>query len=453
MKKKIKNSVSAKTFLIIATLLIVCCTIIYGLVIYSLPKIYQSELESQFSKEFQKLVTNLEKNSLEDMTSSITDFSIRNSATITITDDKGEKILSIKSINESNDTKNSRTLTVSSGFTNSDKIYHLAATANFAVVNQALQILVRLLPVIIFAVLLISTAGAVFVSRYFSKPLIDISEVSKKMAMLDMTWKCETKRTDEIGILANNLNDMSEQLHKNLLALKRANLKLQEDIIRERKLEKQRLDFFTVVSHELKTPITIIKGELQGMICNVGEYQNHTKYLRHVLKTTNNMEKLVQEILSASKMESEDFKLNMETINISDLIKKIIHEVQGLAEDKEMILDYDIQNHVIYAGDYQLLKKAFSNIIGNAIFHSPSKAEINIILKDNIFLVLNKGTYIDNEDIEQLFIPFYRVDKSHNSNTGGSGFGLYIVKTIFEQHKIKYQIENTEDGVLFTSQF
>lgn len=136
---------------------------------------------------------------------------------------------------------------------------------SFSAVNETYDILVGLIPIVVIITIIISTVGAILFSKWYAKPLVYISNVSKRMASLDMTWKCEVNRTDEIGVLSSNLNFMSDQLQKNLAELKNTNEILEMEIIKEKKIEKQRLDFFTAVSHELKTPITIIKGELEGM--------------------------------------------------------------------------------------------------------------------------------------------------------------------------------------------
>lgn len=449
LKRKIKSSIAIKTFLTIFLLLTVCCIIIYGFVMYSLPELYQSELESQFTSDFQQLTDKMEKSSFDETSDEIIEFALRNNAVVYIQDSNNKEIFSINNYVETDKPANNRFLTLSSSLEIENTTYYVEATANFVAVSQTFSVLIQLIPFTVFAVLVVSTIGAIIFSKSYSKPLINISEISKKMASLDMTWKCDTRRTDEIGILSKNLNTMSEQLYINIQELQNANVKLQEDIIKERNLEKQRTDFFTAVSHELKTPITIMKGELEGMIYNVGDYKNRDKYIRHVLKTASSMEKLVQEILSASKMDSDTFKLNKENVNISLLTQKIIRELQGLAEDRFITIEYNLEEKVIQSADCQLLKKAISNIISNAIFHSPEYAEIHILLNSDMLTVSNSGTYIETEELEHIFMPFYRIDKSHNSNTGGSGLGLYIVKTILEKHKYSYSIENSSSGVTF----
>ena len=196
-------------------------------------------------------------------------------------------------------------------------------------VSQSYGILLNLIPLIAAIILLISVMGAFVCSRYFSGPLIRICSVARRMTGLDMTWKCEEKRSDEIGVLAASLNEMSDRLTEALDSLQSANVKLQQDIEKERKQEKQRIDFFTAVSHELKTPIAIMKGELEGMICQVGEYRDRDRYLRHCMKTVNDMEEIVKEILFAARMGGSDFQVIRSDLNISRMLPEKLSEDRG----------------------------------------------------------------------------------------------------------------------------
>lgn len=207
------------------------------------------------------------------------------------------------------------------------------------------------------------------------------------------------------------------------------------------------------VSHELKTPIAIIKGELEGMIYQVGEYKDRNTYLRHCLKTVNDMEEIVKEILTAARMGGSDFQLIRSDLNVSKLLQKSCQKVSDRIEDKEMELRLDIQPDFHYEGDERLLNKVFSNVIGNAVAYSPKGAVITVSLQDRRFYVENTGIHIAEEDLKRLFTPFYRVDKSRNRNSGGSGLGLYITKMILDHHGLTYRMENTESGVKFSAIF
>ena len=453
MRKKIRESIQAKTCLSMLALLVVCCIIIYGMVMIFLPRNYHTQLEGQITADFYDLVEILERNGWEASSDSLLEFSMANNASVEISDRNGDNLFSVNFADMENLDTSAPSMSCSATFRQNGQTYHLFANAALVAVAQSYDILLKLIPLIAAAILLISIIGAVICSRYYSKPLVGISNVAKRMTALDMTWKCDVRRKDEIGVLASSLNEMSQQLSNALDSLQAANEQLQKDIEREREQEKQRIDFFTSVSHELKTPIAIIKGQLEGMIHQVGPYKDRDTYLRRCLKTTNDMEALVKEILSAARMGGSDFHLERTDLDISRMVEKACQKFRGRMEDKGMELRRNIQPDFHYEGNGQLIEKVFSNVLSNAVTYSPMGAAVTVSLQDGVFSVENTGVHIDEEDLAQLFTPFYRIDKSRNRNSGGSGLGLYIVKTILDHHEVSYSMENTENGVQFTAVF
>ena len=187
------------------------------------------------------------------------------------------------------------------------------------------------------------------------------------------------------------------------------------------------------------------------MIYRVGDYKDRDTYLRHCMKTVNDMERIVQDILSAARMGGSDFRLERADLDISRMLQKACRKVMGRIEDKGMELRQDIQPDFHYAGDARLLEKVFSNVLDNAVAYSPHGAAVTVALREGVLSVENSGIHIEQEDLERLFTPFYRVDKSRNRNSGGSGLGLYITKMILDHHGVSCNMENTENGVMFTA--
>ncbi len=451
MKKKISESIRAKAFIVMLALLVGCCVIIYGMVMIFLPRSYRTELEGQAVSDFYDLVGMLEVNGWEESSDNILKFSVRNNASVNIRDRNNNSVFSVNFTNEN--APDFKSMSCSARFSQNGNDYQLSAVISLAAVTRTYDVLIKLIPLIAAIIILISVIGALICSQYYSKPLVQICSVAKRLTGLDMTWKCDVKRKDEIGVLAASLNEMSERLSVALDSLQTANEQLQKDIEKEREQEKQRIDFFTSVSHELKTPITIIKGELEGMIYNVGEYHDRDTYLKHTLKTVTEMEMLVKDIISAARMGGTDFQLLREKVDMTRLAEQCCRKVKGLAEDKRITITTDLKTNVYYSGDERLLRQAISNIINNAVFYSPEQAEVEVRLDDTTFSVHNTGVHINEEDLKQLFIPFFRVDKSRSRNTGGSGLGLYIAGTIFDRHGILYKMKNTKGGVKFTAEF
>ena len=457
MKKKISESIQIKTFLSMLALLIVSCVLIYGVVLFFLPRNYHAELQSQVTADFCELVEIIEQNGWEPSTNSILEFALKNNASVEITDGAGESVFSVNSVNLAGTgnaaltTDSTPSMSCSSTFRDNGQDTRSRVNIVLIAVSQSHGILLQLLPLIAGIILVVSVLGAAICSRYYSKPLVNISNVAKRMTTLDMTWKCEVNRKDEVGVLAASLNEMSRRLSDALDSLKAANWKLQKDIEREREQEKQRVEFFTAVSHELTLDRVFIKGQLEGMIYQVGEYKNRDTYLSRCLKTTNDMEALVKEILSAARMGSSDFHLERTDLDISQMLRKVCRHFCGRMEDKQIELRMDIQPEYHYQGDRRLMEKVFTNVIGNAVAYSPVGAVITVTQKKEVLSVENTGVHIAEEDLARIFTPFYRADKSRNRNSGGSGLGLYITRTILDHHEIPHDMVNTENGVKFTA--
>ncbi|PFC38072.1 two-component sensor histidine kinase, partial [Bacillus thuringiensis] len=248
---------------------------------------------------------------------------------------------------------------------------------------------------------------------------------------------------------------MSINLQQAIFDLQKANQQLKSDIEKEREIETKRREFFAIVAHELKTPLTVMKGYLEGMIYNIGPYQNRDQYLKKNYQIIESLEQLVREILSMSKLEQHTFKLQVEEVNLSKSIDTITKNLEFFASQKGIQIIKEVDSDIFVYTDYVLLEKACKNIIHNAIMYSPYNEKVYIKLtkdskQNNIQMrVINTGVKIKEEDIQHIFKPFYRIEKSRNRNTGGSGLGLYIVKQIFESLFITYSINNTKQGVEF----
>lgn len=441
MIKIVKNSLWMKIFLSLTILLFAVSFLLYGIVTAVMPASYRSQQAMGYTEQIGQLVTELERGTVDDAINHIYEFCLNHNAAATLSGELNTITFGEESTSDVKQPAQTATANLKIG----EETYQLSITISGRLVDQLTKAFRNLLPIISLLILSISIIAASAYTHFLAKPILKISDISKRLAALDMTWRCDTTRTDEVGVLANNLNTMAEQLDQALRDLTAANTKLQEDIEQERRQEKMQVDFFRAVSHELKTPITVLKGELEGMIYQVGEYKDRDKHLRVSMRTVKEMENLVLEILSVSRLAGSDFCLNKIEIDMAALVQSCCRKWQGLAEDKGQHLVSDL-NECTCMGDHDLLEKAVSNIIGNAVIHSENNSVIRVSLKENVLEVLNAG-HIPDGELERIFEPFYRVEASHNRKTGGSGLGVYIVKTILDQHEMVYDISNTKGGV------
>ena len=342
-------------------------------------------------------------------------------------------------------------------FVDSTETYILLLAKNTNKESQVVLALQKTLPILSVTILLVSVIAAFFYTWYMTKPIKKISKLSKQMADMNFSGLCPTNRTDEIGVLSYSLNDLSKKLAAALSDLQEANQKLQADIDMERRLEKQRVEFFAAASHELKTPITIIKGQLQGMLYQVGRYKDRETYLAQSLEITDTLGKMVQELLTISRLDTPGYTCKKSNLNLSNLINDRLTAFEDLFMQKDLTVEQSISPEVYILGDMQLLQKALDNLLGNAAAYSEAGNQIIVKLweeNEKVNLTIeNTGAHIPDEAISKLFEPFYRIDQSRNRQTGGTGLGLYIVKTILNLHEAKIEVTNTLQGVIVSTQF
>lgn len=340
-------------------------------------------------------------------------------------------------------------------FKDSEKSYTLFVFGSTRLVNQAVEALGKIMPWLFLSCFFISVILSFFYSRYLSRPVRALSQASDKMADLDFSVRTAMKRTDELGILSENLDCMAGNLDQALKSLQQANSQLKSEMEQEREQEQRRMEFFAAASHELKTPITVLKGQIEGMAQNVGVYKDRDRYLARAGEVTVTLQGMVQEILTISKMESAGFQVKKKEINLAELIRVQIAELNDLLEEKKMALTLSLPETCKCMADPGLMETVIRNLLVNALRYSPAGEEIRVELlkkeqeKELVFTIENTGVHIPELDFGRIFDAFYRVDSSRNRKNGGSGLGLYIVREILEQHGAWYEMKNTKKGVLF----
>ena len=467
MIKKIRSRLSAKVFLLTLLLIAVCCFTTYSFILQAAPKNYQYDIEdadlelsflpdefSRTEKEYAYMFLEAESDWIEEQ--------YENEFELHFFQSDGQEV-SLHDINQlvggqiTDYDKIEKSKTYTTSFSDSDLLYTLLLTRNDAKHTQTEEAIQRTLPMLCLVVLLGSIVSAFFYSWYMTAPIKKVSKLSKQMADMDFSGFCSPGRTDEIGVLSDSLNTLSRKLETALSELREANQKLQADIDMERQLERQRVEFFSAASHELKTPITIIKGQLQGMLYQVGRYKDRETYLAQSLEVTDNLEKMVQELLTISRLDTPGYAFNPSHIHLDELIQNRLTANEDLFMQRELTVEKDISPEVCILGDLQLLQKAVDNLLGNAAAYSPAGERITVKVWQTAekahLTIENTGVHIPGGDIPKLFEAFYRVEQSRNRQTGGTGLGLYIVKTILDLHGAAIKIENTAQGVIASVQF
>jgi len=300
--------------------------------------------------------------------------------------------------------------------------------------------------------LIIAFIIVTFISNRLSKPLKEAEEKTKRMANLDFSSKLDINSYDEIGSLSISINKMSDELEKNINMLKDANAKLEQDLELETKVNQMRQEFISDVSHELKTPISIIGGYSEALKLEGIEKEDINAYADIIIDESKRMNKLVRDLLKFTQIESGFAELDEEDFQLVDLISQIVNPYALELKEKQITLTQNILD-ISVNGDFDMMSTVFSNFFTNAMHYVDSNRIINInstIIGDKVRVsVENSGIQIEDSNKDRIWDSFYKADKARTRKYGGSGLGLSIVKSIMKNYKNDYGFNNTEIGVEF----
>jgi two-component system, OmpR family, phosphate regulon sensor histidine kinase PhoR len=218
------------------------------------------------------------------------------------------------------------------------------------------------------------------------------------------------------------------------------------DITELKKLEQVRKDFVANVSHELKTPITSLKGFAETLLDGAGENAEfRNKFLTIILNESDRLQALIQDLLDLSKSE-QGFHLDVQQINLDDLVKETIEILLPKAEKKNIKLNLSVSGNPIMDGDVPRLKQIIINLVSNSLTYTPADGSVSVNVeekKEHVKLtVKDTGIGIKESEIPRIFERFYRVDKARSRNSGGTGLGLAIVKHLVEAHHGTIKVES-----------
>jgi two-component system sensor histidine kinase VanS len=278
-------------------------------------------------------------------------------------------------------------------------------------------------------------------SRRITGPIVEMSKVTENISDLKFDKLVNVTSEDEIGVLGISINKISDKLNKS---------------INELKLDvEQKKEFIRNMSHELKTPIGIIKGYAEGLKYGVvNDKDKMNKYCSILVEECDRMDKLVKELLNYSMMEGGIIKLKITNFDIYELVSNIINRFNPLLDKGGIKFNLNCNRNSMISADKDMLEKAINNYIINAINHAGGSKNINITVEEKEnkmkISVFNTGDNISEEELNKIWDVCYKVDKARSRRYGGHGIGLSIVRLIVELHNGISKVENAEDGVKFS---
>ena len=412
-----KMSIKHKLFGITSGLLILLALVTYIILSNLLPYYYHRYKIQSLDEDVNRIIVNAKNHDTQNLIDNLYNLSADNNISVTLRDTTGRIIIGGDELflfkfdsSENNWNKqikgpNNNNYRISKFVTTNDKTtpYKLDLIMPLQPINEATEVIKNIMPFILLFAVFVGMVGAFIYASTVTRPLIKIIES-------------------------------------------------------EREQEQRRRDFIATISHELKTPITIVSGQLEGMIYNIGKYKDRDTYLKKSYESTQELKELVNEMIEISKADNLRHDLNLKSVNLSVLLDKLVQRQIFLIENKKLKTNLHIEDNINIIADEEKITRAINNIINNAIKYSPEGENLIIRLykkktgrSTKIYLeVENTGVIIEKEYINEIFNPFYRIEKSRSRKTGGSGLGLYIVSNILNGHGFEYDVKNGQNSVIFT---
>lgn len=337
---------------------------------------------------------------------------------------------------------------------NMDNGDHIMLRASIQSIEESAQISNQFFVYVTICVCAISFIAMLSISQRFTGEILNLAKIARKMSHLDFQEKYEVKTEDEIGILGESINTLSKTLEITLGELKSANVQLKRELEQKMQIDEMRKEFLSNVSHELKTPIALIQGYAEGLQENINDDEESRQfYCEVIMDEAAKMNELVKKLLDLNQIEFGTETLTMEHFDIVSTIDNILSNAEILFRQKEATLRFNAESPIYVWGDVYLVEETFTNYMSNALNHVDGERiiEVNIQKNGNTarISVFNTGECIPEEDIEQIWVKFYKVDKARTREYGGSGVGLSIVKATMERLGQQYGVLNRENGVEF----
>ncbi len=332
---------------------------------------------------------------------------------------------------------------------------YLFAMTSLQPVGEAVETLkqyfIYMAPIIVaFAIVL-----SLFYSKMVSRPLVTLSRSAARLAKLDFSVQPEIDSKDEFGELSRHMIELSRNLDATLKELTQANAKLQEDVEQKVRSEQLRKELIANISHELKTPLGIVKGFAEGLQDGVAS-DKRDRYLAFIVNETDRMNALIMDMLELSKFEVNAIRLQPRSLSVTNLIQRVVDSFSRQLESKHLQfrLNADEEEELYVKADSRRIEQVVLNLLSNAIRHASDNSVITVGIERSspgkiTTTIENVGSPIAEKDLSRIWDQFYRVERSRDRKSGGTGLGLAIVKHILELHESEFGAVNTKQGVAF----
>lgn len=291
-------------------------------------------------------------------------------------------------------------------------------------------------------------------SKLVSRPLLELNRNAARMAKLDFSAISSIHSKDELGSLSESLVSLSSNLDRTLKELQLTNEKLVLEMEYKSRMEELQKRFVSDASHELKTPISVVKGYAEGLLDQIAESKRE-RYIRTILREADRMEKLVLDMLELTRLEAGAVKLHQALFPVDQLALESVEKMEQLAKAKQMQIQIQGDRNIHAWADAEKIEQVLLNYLSNAIRNGAEGSIIQMhiqydIEKDQVCIAVeNEGPTIAESELSLIWDRFYREEDARSRQAGGTGLGLSIVKEIMQLHEQAYGVMNTPSGVKF----
>lgn len=286
--------------------------------------------------------------------------------------------------------------------------------------------------------------------HFISKPLAKLNQTARKMTKLDFSVPCTITTNDEFGELAVSLNTMADNLQQALAKLEAANMQLERDVEQERRLLAERKELVDQLSHEMKTPLGVIRAYAEGLQDETDEAKKQ-KYSEIIIAETERMSRLITTLLDLSALETGASRLIPERFDFVEFVETVAGRLLIDAPDANFELHYELPEHKVYVyTDKARMEQVLDNLIVNAKKNVQPGGILKLSLMEQAgalhFSIYNQGALIPRENLAKIWTKFYR---DSNSRYSGTGLGLAIAAQILSMQALDFGVKNCSDGVQF----
>ncbi|MCM1989540.1 sensor histidine kinase [Oceanirhabdus seepicola] len=295
---------------------------------------------------------------------------------------------------------------------------------------------------------------AYILSKSFTRPILEMNKTTNDLKHLKFDTKCTVESNDELGQLAQSINELSLELDSTISSLNISNKELQQEIKDKIKIDEKRKQLLNNVSHELKTPLALMQGYAEGLKLNVAKNHNRVDfYCDVIMDEAKKMNQLVQNLLNINQIEFGDTSLHKTQFEIVEFVEYILEKYHDKFEANSLNVSFNSISPSMVFVDQLKTEQILTNYINNAIQYVDKNNIINITLenlKDKIRIeVYNSSQKIPEEELEKLWDSFYKMNTARTRDIGGHGLGLSIVKAIQEATGNAYGVRSEDFGVSF----